>query len=630
VTGVLLLATAPASAGAPYDLESITVQASRLDTLLPARTEIPREEIVESHKDEFTGILELTPGMNVRQGGRGEMRADMRGFDQRATLFTLNGVPVFEPYNGIVNLDLFPVEMLQNVEVVRGPSSSLFGPNGMAGTVKMTTLRPADPIAAAVSTTWRNSDYWDVRASAAAKRGQFSGALGGRFLTTGDYPLSGAFDDRPPSRRRLEDGGTRLNSDRETKSAFGGLDYVTPGHGHLHFTGLGSVGSFGIPPSTVEFRPQFRRNDHQEFDHLQLGLDQPLSATVGVSAAVFYSRYDTRESLFTSANFDNKVLTTEGDSNEVGGIGHCAVAMGDSDTLSVGGQVRRADATISDTMNGQLNQADFTTASAAFENVYFLAERVRLVSGLSYDVQTGGGRGTDWELDPQGGVAVEFGRYGELRAGVSRKIRFPTLRELFDPAQGNPDLKPEKALVYEVGHRLQTHWFYVTASLFRSDVSDLIENGTQGTSQQAMNLEDATLQGVESAVGGVLGRFGRLDLNYTYLDATARKNTPLGGSSFSDIQHKPAHRFNGVLRIFFPYEFAARLEGIYTSDQVETFGTDVRADEFGVFNVQVSKAFGEHLEVFAGADNVLDADYEQKLGSPEPGRWEYVGLRARY
>jgi len=606
------------------------VQASRLDALLPARTEIPRDEIIESHKDEFTEVLELTPGMNVRQGGRGEMRADMRGFDQRATLFTLNGVPVFEPYNGIVNLDLFPVEMFESVDIVRGPSSSLYGPNGMAGTIKMTTIRPTVPVTAALATTWRNSDYWDVRASAGATRGQVSGVVGGRYMTSGGFPLSGEFDERQASRRRLEDGGTRLNSDRETKSGFGDFGYVTPGQGRVHVTGMISDGSFGIPPSTVEFRPQFRRNDHQEFDHVQVGLDQPLSPAVGVSTAVFYSRYDTRESLFTTPSFDTKILTTEADSNEVGGVGYCGMALGDSDSLTVGGQVRWADATISDTVNGELNQADFTTANAAFENVYFLTERVRLVSGLSYDVQTGGGRGTAWELDPQGGVAVEFGRFGELRAGVSRKLRFPTLRELFDPAQGNAELKPEKALVYEVGHRLQTQWFYVTASLFRSDVTDMIENGTQGTSQQAMNLDDATLQGVESAVGGVLGRFGRLDLNYTYLDATARKNMPTGSGSFSDIQHKPAHRFNGILRIFFPYGIGARLEGIYTSDQVETFGTNVRADEFGLFNVQVSKTFGAHFELYAGVDNVLDADYEQKLGSPEPGRWEYVGLRARY
>jgi outer membrane cobalamin receptor len=71
-----------------------------------------------------------------------------------------------------------------------------------------------------------------------------------------------------------------------------------------------------------------------------------------------------------------------------------------------------------------------------------------------------------------------------------------------------------------------------------------------------------------------------------------------------------------------------RLEGLYTSDQVDTFGSNVKAGAFGLFNVQLSKKFGKHLDVFAGVDNALDTDYEQKYGSPEPGRWEYVGLRA--
>jgi len=161
----LLLAGRDVRGEDPLRLNEITVQASRVDALLPARTEVDREEIIDSHKDDLPGLLDLTPGVNVRDGGRGEPRLDIRGFDQRAVLFTLNGVPVYDPWDGIINLNLFPLEMLGGVEIDRGPSSALFGPNGLAGTVKLSTFRPRAPMTGALSTTWRNSDYWDSRGS---------------------------------------------------------------------------------------------------------------------------------------------------------------------------------------------------------------------------------------------------------------------------------------------------------------------------------------------------------------------------------------------------------------------------------------------------------------------------------
>lgn len=621
---------APASAEEPLPLSEITVQASRLDTYLPARTEVGRAELTESHKSELSEVLELTPGINVREGGRGEPRVDMRGFDQRAVLFTLNGVPVAEPYNGIINLNLFPLEMLEGVETARGPSSSLYGPNGMAGTIKMRTVVPRAPFTGSVGTIWRESNFWDVRASAGAVRNAVSGFIAGRFLTTPGFPLSGSFNDRPASRRRFEDGGQRLNSDVDEKSLFTNLDYAYADEGRAHIAFLGSWAEFGIPPSTTAFAPVFRRNDHQELEHVQAGGEQRLTPTLGVSAAVFYSTYSTKESQFDGPDFTTKLLSTTADSDELGGIGRVTVDLADRDTLAVGGQVRGARADISDTVSGHLSSPDFITTSLAGENTYALTDRVLLITGLSYDVQTGGGRSTDWQLNPQGGVWVDFGRFGMSRAAIARKIRFPTLRELFDPLQGNPNLNAETTLAYEIGHRVQLANAYADVNFFRNDVDNLIEMEGGGEPVPAMNLDSAVLQGVEVAVGAQPITRARLDVNYTYLDAEASNNTSPSVADFSEIQHRPAHRFNGILRVFLPWQLLLRLEGLYTSEQIDRFGSDVTVDGFGVFNVQLTKTFGAHLRVFAGLTNALDADYEEKLGSPQPGRRVFVGARATY
>ena len=70
-----------------------------------------------------------------------------------------------------------------------------------------------------------------------------------------------------------------------------------------------------------------------------------------------------------------------------------------------------------------------------------------------------------------------------------------------------------------------------------------------------------------------------------------------------------------------------RLEGLYTSEQLDRFGSDVTIDGYTLFNAQITKQVGEHLQLFVGADNLLDDEHQDKLGSPGPGRWLFAGLR---
>ena len=274
---------------------------------------------------------------------------------------------------------------------------------------------------------------------------------------------------------------------------------------------------------------------------------------------------------------------------------------------------------VSNSSRGTLSDPDLIVASVGAENVYSATDRVSLIVGLSYDLQSGGGTGTSGEVNPQGVLFVDWAPWGATRLSIGRKIRFPTLRELFDPIQGNPDLRPEATVTYEIGHQISRSWGYAALNLFRSDVSDLIETGgTGGDPLEFRNLQDATFQGVEVATGVEPFAWLRLDVNYTFLDASA-SDTVILRNGESAVQHKPENRFNGILQLVLPWQFLFRMEGLYTSDQLEQFGSDVYVDPFGLWNVQLSRPIVPWLTAFAGCDNLLDADWEQKLGVPGGG-----------
>lgn len=603
-------------------LPQVTVQAAPLDLYLPSTTGVSRAEITESRKSDVTQVLDLLPGVNVRQGGRAEPRVDIRGFDQRATLLTLDDVPVYEPWNGIINLDLFPLEMLGGLSVTRGAASALYGPSGMAGTIKLRTTLPEGTLAGAVGEMWRDSHYWDTRASAGVASQGVTGIVGGRYLTSDGFPLSSGFDDRPPNRRRGEDGGTRDNSDRDVKSVFGSGGYQIDATSVVRATVLASRSEFSVPLTTTQFRPLLRRTDPQDLVHAQTSLETRVAPQVRVSSALFYSMYRLDDEQILE-----RVVTTRADSDEVGSITRVAIDVAESNTLTLGGLVRYAWANIDDSEQGHLANPDFTTASLVAEDVHFLLPDLALVTGLSIDTQTRTGQSADWEVDPQGGLYYDLGAWGAARGALSRKTRYPTLRELYDPIQGNANLSAETAFIAEVGYQIARGPAYADVSLFRNDVNGLISSeGSGGAEAVNVNLQDAILQGVETAVGATPLPWLRLDLNYTYLDTSA--DTGRGGSA--PIQHKPPHRFNGVAQMALPLSFRLRLEGLYASSQFEQFGTGVDIGAFGLFNATLARRFGPWVDLYAGCDNLLDEDYEERLGTPQPGRWLFVGMRATF
>ena len=624
----MICATAALADDDPLRMQEITVEASPIDPYLPARTEVDRDEIINSRKSDLSEVIELTPGINVRQGGRGEVRVDMRGFDQRAILFTLNGVPVYEPYNGIINVNLFPLEMLGGIDIARGISSSLYGPNGMAGQIKLTTFGIKPSLSGAAQAIWRDSDFWDFRASGGGTREGLSIIGAGSYLTSPNFPLSDDFSERLPSERRGEDGGPRANSDEQRGSGFLSLGYEYGDGGRAHFAVIGSETTFGIPPSTSQFAPFYRRVDPQQLLHVQAGVDQRVAPTVGIAGGIFSTFYNSRELEYPDATYTAPRLRTDTDSDEVGGIGRVTVDIGSNDSLAIGALLRGDGAHVANSSRGTLSDPDLLIASASAENVYSVTERVSLILGLSYDVQSGADVGTTGEVDPQGVLSVDWNPWGSTRLAIGRKIRFPTLRELYDPLQGNAGLKPEATLTYEIGHQISRDWGYASLNLFRSDVSDLIEPG--GDEGEFENVQDATLQGVEIATGVEPFAWMRLDLNYTYLNTSASDVTLFGRDAESAIQHKPENRFNGILELVLPWKFLFRTEGLYTSQQLDQFGSVVFVPDFGLWNVQLSRPVLPWLTAFAGCDNLLDADWEQKLGTPEAGRRAFVGMRGSY
>jgi outer membrane receptor for ferrienterochelin and colicins len=113
----------------------------------------------------------------------------VQGFDSDYTLILIDGEPVIGRTAGTLDLERLTVADVERVEVVRGPSSSLYGSEALAGVVNIITRKPAEVFKGHAAARYQTHDTFDLTASADLRHER----LGGRFLfnrySSGGYDL---------------------------------------------------------------------------------------------------------------------------------------------------------------------------------------------------------------------------------------------------------------------------------------------------------------------------------------------------------------------------------------------------------------------------------------------------------
>ena len=131
-------------------------------------------------------------------GQRAESQVYIRGFNQNQVTLSVDGIPIYVPYDGNVDLSRLLTANLSEIVVTKGLGSLMYGPNNMGGTINLITKRPDKPFALDVSGgVIGNQDGIDANNGSA----QFGSRLNDRWYVTGGFafnnstgfPLSGDF-----------------------------------------------------------------------------------------------------------------------------------------------------------------------------------------------------------------------------------------------------------------------------------------------------------------------------------------------------------------------------------------------------------------------------------------------------
>jgi len=224
-----------------------------------------------------------------------------------------------------------------------------------------------------------------------------------------------------------------------------------------------------------------------------------------------------------------------------------------------------------------------------------------------------------------------------LRGTVGRKTRFPSMRERFSGALGkfapNPELKPENAIVSEVGMHFSAGMFDIDVAGFGTLLRDGITRITLADSRfQRVNFDKVLRAGTETRFVLIPAPGFRVSGWVTYLYARGENQET---RTFSDtLEYEPS------LSVFLlgAWEVTDRVQVLVEMDyQSRQFGLlagvsrFISVDPRVVFNARLSAQLGSlvgaPVSVFFRLNNIFDQVMYYKAGLPGPGRTVRAGIR---
>ena len=630
-----------------YTLGEVVVSAEQ-DVVEAVGTvrEITAEEIQNKDARTLDQALQLLPGVEIRGGAEGIPRVDIRGFRSRHVLLLLDGVPINSTYDGQFDPSIIPTENIARIKVTYGTSSVLYGQGALGGVINIITKKGKEGIHGTASgeTGQGKERLGRFTAGGAAKGADFF--VSGSMAARDDYPLSDGFNVTP-----LQEGGARDNSDNRRNNIFGNIGYSPTENWDVGLVASYVNGNFGIPPSTQQStktdpdafanNPKYERVNQFDGFNAQFSTSYKLPGPLSVRGWAYFNQYEEDRTRYDDDNYNSMntkgTYYDDGTSKTWGGTIQTALDLKSvgSFTMALDAQKQEYDSTgkIRDVQVGKNyefrnydNSWDLWIYSASLEYDITLFDRLGVTLGYGHYWQNKDSGSNDNKGSYMGGVYYDVLKGTRVRGSFAKKIRFPSLRQLYGVDEGNPDLVPETSYNYELGMEqalpLNSR---VALTGFLSDVDNYIEKPSND--QAFQNFDKYRFQGIELTAETRFIKQVMLGLGYTYMDT--EDNSPNSGKD--ELQYRPRHKLTLEGKYTFLCGFSAYANVVYNAGQVYYSRTEpyekAELGNYAVVNVKFDQMlFNKFLDVYVGADNVFDKNYEESYGFPAAGRIIYGGL----
>lgn len=606
-----------------FFLGEIIVTAEREITSTTATVnEITAEDIAASNATTVAEALRLLPGVDVTVGNKNEFAVNIRGIDQSRIVVLLDGMPIYEPFFGKVDLNQLPVDNIAKIKVVRGRVSVLYGPNSLGGVINIITKKGASKPSTELLTSYANGNTQYYQLSHNAAKGRFSYLLSSSYGRSDGFPLSEQFE---PAQN--EEGELRNNSDYSRFNIYGKLGY-NPSSRQSYDLSLGYYRSeYGIPPDIYASKPRnWRFKDWKKY-YIDLTGRVVVTKQFSLQFKGFFHKYNNILDSYINQEYQQLDWESEYSNDTSGLVLFSTYRLNSQNRLSAGLNVKRDQVNTRDDIGYPWARYRQTTVSFSLEDEMELARKLSLVGGASIDLLYKGdvgGLAASW--NPSLGIRWEVKPHFTIRSSVSRKTRFPLMHELYSSQYGNLELKDERGIIWEIGGSVADYSnLSLDFALFWNEVSNLIDLvRLPDGSRIFQNISKARMRGCEVSFHRSIGERLSLGANYTYLQA---KDLDLN----QYLPFRPRHKANLEMRYAFAFGLQLTNQITYGANSYYYSGaTRFALPSYVVWSIKGDYPLYGSLGVFVAVDNLLDQDYQKEYGFPWRGRTFTIGGKLKF
>jgi vitamin B12 transporter len=589
-------------------------------------TVVDSEEIERRQTQSVADILRTLPGVSIiRNGGVGSTTSVfIRGAESDQTVALIDGIKLNDPSTpgGGFNFGHLLTGNIERIEVLRGPSSVLWGSQAIGGVINMITRQPTEDLAINLRGEYGYRDTGQLVGNISGKAGPLSASAGaGYFRTDGISAFSEARGGTE------KDGYENFGANANVNLALSDAISIDARGWYSE----GRVNIDGFPAPTFAFADVDEESRTRE-----------LVGYTGVNAALFDGRFRNRLG-YAYTDTRRRSIALDGPPTETF-AGH-----GRNERIEYQGIFDVADGW---QLTGGLERETSRFSSSSFGAAPSLG-RARIdsiygqiiatpVTGLTL---TGGVRHDDHN---RFGGATTFGASGAyaieqtgtiVRASYAEGFKAPSLFQLQSDF-GNQQLQPERSKGWDAGvtQNLVEGRLQASATYFRRNSDDLIifvscvapltgicANRPSGTYD---NVARARAEGVEIGVAMVPVDALRLQANYTYTDATNRSP---GNANFGrQLVRRPQHSVTALIDYAWSFGLETGVTITHVGANFDNANNSRKVEGYVLADLRASFPVTDRIDIYGRVENVFDERYETVFRYGSPGRAGYAGVRLRY
>jgi iron complex outermembrane receptor protein len=643
-----------------YQLGDISVTGTSLGSILSKSDmeSVDFKTIRKSDVQSFSELQTYLPSARIKVNSRGESLIFLRGAGERQIGLFFDGVPLNIAWDNRFDLSLLPTDIVAKIDVNKNGNSILYGPNVLGGALNISSYeRDAEGFGGQLRFQGGEAGMYQAAVSNDGRIGNFNYLVSLDYLNTEGFLLSQNTPDSLTNQNY--NSSLRTNTDREFLSLYGRAEYKFSEHNKLGFSVLSINGEKGVAPETDKDSNHTRYWRYPDWKRTLLAVNgQAQLSNNGewmLKGTFWYDIFKQQIDSYTGISYETVKEMQKDKDNTFGTRLNLSWNINDFNTLGFVfnwfySNHNEAVTEFNFNPSGpptETNEFSQNILSPGLEYQY-AKNNVSLRAGALFDHFVTGKAGHFTEAE--GNTVSDYGFYVNpnliltdniaLFLNITRRTRFPTLRESYSGALGkfivNPDLKPETGWLNEIGINYSGEYWAAELAVFANLYSDMITKVRLSADEDSLrrymriNYADVNIYGVDVSFAVNPFRNFSAKVNFTYMDA----NNEMEGLNDAPVENKPDILAGVVVSYTFDFGLGFQVESQTVGKQFQRSPENkkvfVELEGTTIFNARIGyrlpELFNTSMELYVRVNNIADTYREYQLGLPEPGRMMQAGL----